>query len=256
VGYGSANSFEGTGAVIPLSTTTAAPRKDNGCVDTDSNGPDFTVGTPAPRNRASPWHPCTPDSATRIHDIQGAGHLSPRKDGTVSAVEGIVTATLPKGFHMQDPLPDADPATSEAIFVFTSSAPSVNVGDRVAVSGTVREFRPGGEGGVNNLTITQISSPTVDVISLGNALPMLVAIGTGGRVPPTKVIEDDAVGSVELNGTFDLDTDGIDFYESLEGMRVEITDAVAVGPTSNFGETRSSVTQAPMRPPVPRAGGS
>lgn len=123
-----------------------------------------------------------------------------------------------------------------AIFVFTSSVPSVDVGDRVAVSGTVTEFRPGGEGGVNNLTTTQISSPTVEVISSGNALPVLVAIATGGRVPPAKVIEDDAVGSVELSGTFDPDTDGIDFYKSLEGMRVEVNDAVAVGPTSNFGE--------------------
>ncbi|MGH8628348.1 MAG: hypothetical protein ACREYC_24810, partial [Gammaproteobacteria bacterium] len=89
---------------------------------------------------------------------------------------------------------------------------------------------------MNNLTITQISSPTVEVISSGNALPMLVAIGTGGRLPPAKVIEDDAVGSVETSGTFDPDTDAIDFYESLEGMRVEIRDAVAVGPTSNFRE--------------------
>lgn len=146
VGYGSANSFEGTGAIIPLSTTTAALRKDNGCVDTDSNTADFTVGTPAPRNRASPAQPCTPGSATRIHDIQSAGHLSLHKDQTVSAVEGIVTATLPKGFYMQDPLPDANPATSEAIFVFTSSVPAVGVGGRVAVSGTVREFRPGVRG--------------------------------------------------------------------------------------------------------------
>ncbi len=38
---------------------------------------------------------------------------------------------------MQDPLPDADPATSEGIFVFTSSVLSVTVGDHVAVSGTV-----------------------------------------------------------------------------------------------------------------------
>jgi len=236
VGYGSANSFEGTAAATPLSSTTAALRKDNACVDTDSNTADFTVGTPAPRNRASPLHPCTPDSATRIHDIQGTGHLSPRKDQAMSAVEGIVTATLSKGFYTQDPLPDANPATSEAIFVFTSSVPSVDVGDRVAVSGTVREFRRAVRGGVDNLTTTQLSSPTVEVISSGNALPVPVAIGTGGRVPPAKVIEDDAVGSVELSGTFDPDTDGIDFYESLEGMRVEVNDAVAVGPTSNFGE--------------------
>jgi hypothetical protein len=33
-----------------------------------------------------------------------------------------------------------------------------------------------------------------------------------------------------------VDTDGIDFYESLEGMRVQINNAVAVGPTAKSGE--------------------
>ena len=37
---------------------------------------------------------------------------------------------------------------------------------------------------------------------------------------------------------FDPDTDGLDFYESLEGMRVQLDNAVAVGPTeTDFGET-------------------
>jgi uncharacterized protein len=236
VGYGSANNFEGVGAATHLSTSTAALRKEGGCVDTDNSTADFAIGVPTPRNRASPLHLCPPNSAMHIHTIQGTGHLSPFKGQAVSALEGVVTATRSKGFYMQDPLPDADPATSEGIFVFTSSTPSVNVGDRVRVSGTVEEFRPGGEGGVNNLTITEISSPTVQVITSGNALSVPVMIGGGGRVPPNKMIEDDAVGSVETSGSFDADTDGIDFYESLEGMRVQINNAVAVGPTSNFGE--------------------
>jgi predicted extracellular nuclease len=237
VGYGHANSFEGTGAASLLSTTTAALRKDDGCTDTDNNEADFATGVPTPRNRASPLHLCTPSLAMHIHAIQGTGHLSPFKDQAVSAVEGIVTATHSKGFYMQGSPPDADPATSEGIFVFTSSAPPVNMGDRVVISGTVREFRPGGEGGTNNLTITESASPTVQVIAPGiTALPAPVVIGTGGRVPPAKVIEDDATGSVEIGGTFDVDTDGIDFYESLEGMRVQINNAVAVGPTAKFGE--------------------
>ena len=36
-------------------------------------------------------------------------------------------------------------------------------------------------------------------------------------MPPSTVIEDDATGSVETSGIFDPATDGIDFYESLEG---------------------------------------
>jgi predicted extracellular nuclease len=62
-------------------------------------------------------------------------------------------------------------------------------------------------------------------------------VGAGGRVPPGSVIEDDAFGSVESGGVFDFAQDGIDFYESLEGMLLQVNDAVAVGPTSGFGET-------------------
>ena len=35
---------------------------------------------------------------------------------------------------------------------------------------------------------------------------------------------------------FSADSDGLDFYESLEAMRVEVRDAVVVGPTNDFGE--------------------
>ena len=138
---------------------------------------------------------------------------------------------------MQDPNPDADPATSEGIFVFTSSAPTALVGDSVRVNGRVQEFRPGGSA-TGNLTTTELSTPTVTVLSSGNPLPAPVVIGNGGRVPPDMVIEDDASGSVETSGVFDPAQDGLDFYESLEGMRVQLNDAVAVGPTAtSFGET-------------------
>ena len=41
---------------------------------------------------------------------------------------------------------------------------------------------------------------------------------------------------MENSGVFDPATDGIDFYESLEGMHLELQNAVAVGPRSGFGE--------------------
>src|SRR5207248_72262 len=68
----------------------------------------------------------------RIHDIQGAGWVSPVNGQAVVNVPGIVTAVRTsgsKGFWIQDPNPDANPATSEGLFVFTSSAPTVAVGD-------------------------------------------------------------------------------------------------------------------------------
>jgi uncharacterized protein len=105
------------------------------------------------------------------------------------------------------------------------------------VSGRVLEFRPGGEA-TDNLTTTEITTPglSVAVLSSGNPLPTPTVVGAGGRVPPSMVIEDDATGSVETSGVFDPATDGIDFYESLEGMRVQVNQAVAVGPRNGFGE--------------------
>jgi uncharacterized protein len=179
----------------------------------------------------------TPTAPTPIHDIQDAAHVSPLNGQLVANVLGIVTAKRTNGYYLQDPSPDADPATSEGIFVFTSSAPSsVNVGDSVRVGGQVSEFRPGGSSSAN-LSTTEIVSPTTTVLSLGNPLPAPVVIGSAGRVPPGEAIEDDATGNVETSGTFDPNNDGIDFYESLEGMRVEVDNAVAVGPTNAFGET-------------------
>jgi predicted extracellular nuclease len=167
---------------------------------------------------------------TLIREIQGASHISPKMGQTVSGVSGIVTARRSNGFYMQDPSPDADDATSEAIFVFTSSTPTVAIGDAVSVSGVVLEFRPGGSGGATNLTTTEISGPTFSVTSTGNPLPAPVVIGVD-RVPPTSVIENDSAGDVESSGVFDPAADGIDFYESLEAMRVQVNDSVIVGPS-------------------------
>lgn len=170
-----------------------------------------------------------------IHEIQGASHVSPLVGELVSGVAGVVTAELGNGFYLQDPTPDADEATSEALFVFTSSAPTVAVGDELLVAGRVSEFRPGGAAGTN-LTTTEIVSPVITVVSSGNPLPAPTVLGAGGRMPPNTVIEDDASGSVETSGVFDPAQDGIDFYESVEAMRVQVDDALAVGPRNQFGE--------------------
>ena len=146
-----------------------------------------------------------------------------------------MTGLRDNGFYFQDPDPDASVATSEGIFVFTSARPSVVLGDAVVVSGNVQEFRPGGVA-TTNLTTTELSSPGVSVVSHNNPLPAATVIGEGGRMPPTSVIDDDATGNVETSGTFDATSDGIDFYESMEGMRVQINNAVVVGPTNSFNE--------------------
>src|SRR5262249_27574409 len=57
VGYDGANCFEGA-ATPQLSNTTAAIRKNGGCLDTDNNNSDFIVSAPSPRNSSSPTNNC------------------------------------------------------------------------------------------------------------------------------------------------------------------------------------------------------
>ncbi|CAM5676914.1 Endonuclease/exonuclease/phosphatase OS=Streptomyces tendae OX=1932 GN=GUR47_13025 PE=4 SV=1 [Streptomyces tendae] len=68
-----------------------------------------------------------PAGSVRIHDIQGSTRLSPYAGRQVTDVAGIVTGVRgygsSKGFWIQDPRPDADPATSEGVFVFTQQGP-------------------------------------------------------------------------------------------------------------------------------------
>ena len=185
---------------------------------------------------------------TRIADVQGAGHISPllasaTDTAAVHNVPGIVTAVAANGFYMQDPTPDADAATSDGIFVFTSSAPTQAVGDAVLVSGTVTEFRAGGAAS-SNLTVTEIvHNAGVEplVVVPWNDAPAggitATVLGTD-RVLPAQKINDDfgaGGGNVETGGDFDPANEGIDFWESLEGMLVSVPGAVAVSPTAHFG---------------------
>ncbi|WP_392477995.1 SdiA-regulated domain-containing protein [Nostoc sp. C110] len=196
-----------------------------------NNSANYTLGT------ATATVAIADNDAIRIHDIQGAGHISALRGQTVSNVAGIVIATASNGFYLQDPNPDSDVRTSEGIFVFTSAAPTVSIGDSILVNGTVTEFRPGNN--ANNLTVTQITSPTIVTVSTGNALPTATILGNGGRAIPTTVIDNDTTGNIETGTTtFDPAQDGIDFYESLEGMRVQVNNPVSTSPTGNFGTSQ------------------
>ena len=165
----------------------------------------------------------------RIYEIQGASHTSPHKDEQVST-RGIVTAVARNGFYFQDPIGDGDERTSDGMFVYTKKAPGVSIGDEVQVTDTVIEYIPG-SAATNNLSITEFSQPDrIQIVSTGNPIPAPVVIGAAGRQPPTRVIDNDNFA------IFDPEEDGIDFYESLEGMLVEVQDAVAISPTNRFGE--------------------
>lgn len=166
---------------------------------------------------------------TAIYTIQGAGHSSALVGQAVSTM-GIVTAVDSNGFYLQDAVGDGNIATSDAIFVFTGSAPTVAVGHELQVTGTVSEFTPGGAS-TRNLSTTQLGGGlTITTLSTGNELPTAVVLGQGDRVPPTENIDNDAFSS------FDPVTDGIDFFESLEGMRVTAQNLRVVSGTNGFGE--------------------
>ena len=159
----------------------------------------------------------------RIFEIQGEGHISPYLDARVTT-SGIVTAVERGGFWLQDSAGDGNAATSDAIYVRSSAA--IRVGDGVTVTGTVSEQVRG-----SGLTVTRINADSCTVASHDNVLPEAVVIGAGGLLPPTSVIEDDGMRY------YDVSLDGLDFWESLEGMRVTLDTPQAISNTNSFGET-------------------
>ena len=211
---------------------------DQGVKDVDTNDPPDTMAV----DRIFSF--TTTPLLARIYEVQGASHVSPLVGRTITA-PGVITSVRPNSFTMQDGTGDGNVATSDAILVFaTGIGGSVSVGQAVTVSGRVTEFRPGGAASAN-LSTTEITSPAVTPGGPGVAIARTV-IGVGGRVPPSSVIDDDATGDVETSGSFDPATDGIDFYESLEGMRVQrrTTPSSSARPTAS---ARSGCSQTTAR---------
>ena len=216
VGYGTtANFFEGSAAPAP-SKTTAVFRASNGCTDTDNNTADFVVGTPAPRNSLSAPAPCSggttpppppppappppaPPTAA-IWQIQGSGATSPYVGQSVTT-SGVVTKVNNNGFFLQDPIGDGNPATSDGIFVFTSTQPTVSAGQTVQVSAKVQEFNVG--------AIANTDTAAHTVTELGNVSAIAV---TGSASLPAPVVLQ-----------FPLATQ--DSMEQYEGMLVTLTTA-------------------------------
>ncbi|ODA17085.1 endonuclease [Geobacillus thermoleovorans] len=186
--------------------------------------------------------------AVRIHDIQGVGHRSPWDGKQVTGVEGIVTY-VPDSNHlyMQDPKPDNDERTSEGIFVYKPSH-GAKPGDMVLIDGTVTEWLMEGyaEKADTDLTVTEIdaSKGSLRIVQSGQPLPAPVVIGRD-RALPTEVIDNDGFSE------FDPNEDGIDFFESLEGMLVQIEEPKVIGP-QKYGQ----IPVVPQSIPVDtRAGG-
>jgi uncharacterized repeat protein (TIGR01451 family) len=163
---------------------------------------------------------------TPIHDIQGPGATSPIVGATVTT-RGIVTNVKSDGFFIQEPdaTVDADPATSEGIFVFTSIAPPgiATLSAMLEVTGTVTEFVPSGD--PQQPSVTQITPPSSITTISPPGLPLPVA--------------------VLLTPTFPDPAGPFDQLERLEGMRVRVTSLTVTGANAGgFDEVNATGTLA------------
>jgi predicted extracellular nuclease len=162
-----------------------------------------------------PPPPPPPVSVREIFEIQGSGSASPFAGQTVETRDNIVTAVGPDGFFIQTPdfRADFDAATSNGIYVFTSSAPTVAVGDQVDVKGTVTEF----------FNFTEYTNTGLVVTIDASNMP--------------------------LPAYFTL-TPGYSNFEPLEGMLVRVTNGSAADGTDQFSETMAvAASSRPFRTP-------
>ena len=146
------------------------------------------------------------DAFTSIYEVQGSGATSPLAGSEIS-IEGVVVGDFQNngmpdngdlnGFHIQDPLGDSDPATSDGIFVFAPGGMDVSVGDRVRVRGVVSEFN-----GMTEITALQIWE-----------------CGAGGAVAPT---------------ILSLPVTSFNDFERFEGMLVTFPQQLYISEYFNF----------------------
>ena len=229
-------SFSGTGAVYTLDPDADFARDETctvtitrtGVTDVDTDDPPNEMLADGRITFSTLGVPAT------IMQIQGTGHLSPLTGRRVAEVPGVVTAIRPSSFWMQDAAGDGNLSTSDGILVFGVDTSTLAIGMAVLVNGTVSEFGTG-----DNLSITELERPVVAAAGPGTPIAPTV-VGVGGRTQPTVVIEDDAAGDLRAPGeggnAFDPAEDGIDFYESLEGMLLQVNNAAVVNATRSFGE--------------------
>lgn len=180
---------------------------------------------------------------TLISAIQGSGLRSPfagsantpsasdfRVGGIVTAIDLTPNGTSENiGFFMQAvPESDSDPLTSEGIFVYTTTAPSVSVGDRVDVRGKVYEY-------FNQTRINPALSTSG-----------YVAIDTGGNALPAAIVFDSSL-SVPVPGITDSTLScGATNFECFESMRVAVPNGTVMdGNQRRTGDSYAQVFFTP-----------
>ncbi|MDB6000982.1 MAG: nuclease, partial [Rhizobacter sp.] len=139
---------------------------------------------------------------TPIYAIQGSTASSPFAGQKVTTT-GVVTKLNSNGFFIQDPQGDGNPATSDGIFVFSSTSKPA-VGSLVRVSATVSEFNVGAAGNADTTPRPLTELSTVTLVSVLN---------TGMTIAPTPLPLPLAAG---------------DTFERFEGMLVSIPGSLMV----------------------------
>ena len=168
-----------------------------------------------------------PKEVKNIGEVQGESHQSPLVGKEVVINNVVVTKTDEgKGFYVQDKVSDNNPRTSDAVFV--ASKEKVVSGDLLRVQGTVKEgymeeysVKPGQtfKKPAGSLTVTQIINATIT--KLGKAeLPK--ALNISEKMPK------DVVDNTPTK--YNPETEALDYWESLEGMLVEVTKPKVTGP--------------------------
>jgi predicted extracellular nuclease len=150
-----------------------------------------------------------PPPVLEIFEIQGDGSASPYDGMIVESQNNVVTALAPNGFFMQTPTDraDGDVNTSDGIFVFQGSAPTVSAGDMVDVLGTIDEFF-----GFTEFT----ENPEVTVVA-------------SGAVPDPVVFDATTPSPDPANPSCAIE------FECYEGMLIQIDNGTVTGPNQEFG---------------------
>ena len=198
-------------------------------VKTEVVTPATTTGknevTPAGATTTSP-QATAPKEVKNIGEVQGESHQSPLAGKEVIINNVVVTKTDKTGFYVQDKVSDNNPRTSDAVYV--ASKDKVESGDLLKVQGTVKEgymeeysVKPGQtfKKPAGSLTVTQIINATIT--KLGKAdLPK--ALNISEKMPK------DVVDNTPTK--YNPETEALDYWESLEGMLVEVTKPKVTGP--------------------------
>jgi uncharacterized protein len=157
------------------------------------------------------------DPAARIHQIQGSGERFDPDFGGTQSVEAVVTSVMLGGISVQEEAAhtDADPETSEGIFVYLGGQDAPPAGSVVRATGSVVEF---GSGGSTKTELTDASVQVCDEVA-----------------PPVEATE----------VTFPLSSpDDLEHYES---MLVELSDDLVISEYFNYDRFGEVVVAKPPR---------